>query len=33
MAIFDKFQHLVEALQELAESGVDTINVVMEQII
>lgn len=33
MAIFDKFQHIVEALQELAESGVDTINVVMEQII
>jgi 8-amino-7-oxononanoate synthase len=33
MAIFDKFQHLVEARQELADSGVDTINVVMEQII
>jgi 8-amino-7-oxononanoate synthase len=33
MAIFDKFQHLVEARQELAESGVDSINVVMEEII
>jgi len=33
MAIFDKFQHLVEARQELAESGVSSINVVMEKII
>jgi len=33
MAIFDKFQHLVEARQELAESGVSSINVVMEKIL
>jgi 8-amino-7-oxononanoate synthase len=33
MALFDKFQHLVEARQELAERGVLSINVVMEKII
>jgi 8-amino-7-oxononanoate synthase len=33
MAIFDKFRQLAEARQELAESGVDSINVVMEEII
>ncbi|MGD8776654.1 MAG: aminotransferase class I/II-fold pyridoxal phosphate-dependent enzyme [Syntrophobacterales bacterium] len=33
MAIFDKFQHLVAARQELAESGVESVNVVMEQVI
>jgi len=33
MAIFDKFRQLAEARQELAESGVESINVVMERII
>jgi 8-amino-7-oxononanoate synthase len=33
MAIFDKFRQLAESRQELAESGVESINVVMERII
>ena len=33
MALFDKFQHIVEARQELADSGVSSINVVMDKII
>lgn len=33
MAIFDKFKQLAETRQELAESGVESINVVMERII
>ena len=33
MAIFDKFRQLAETRQELAESGVESINVVMERII
>jgi 8-amino-7-oxononanoate synthase len=33
MAIFDKFQQLAAARRALAESGVDSINVVMEQVI
>ena len=33
MAIFDKFRQLAEARRELAESGVESINVVMERII
>lgn len=33
MAIFDKFRQLAETRRELAESGVESINVVMERII
>jgi 8-amino-7-oxononanoate synthase len=33
MAIFDKFQELAQARQDLAESGVSSVNVVMEQVI
>jgi 8-amino-7-oxononanoate synthase len=33
MALFDKFQQIAEARRAIAESGMSSINVVMEQVI